>query len=77
MTMYLSGPDIRPTGCEPAEFLEAPTFAPLADSGPGTPEAGDDDETVMQQPTARVVPDHVPVTTNAEAQVATVNAAPL
>jgi hypothetical protein len=56
VTMYLSGRDIRPIGCEPAEFIEARTFAPGAAPGPGTPEVGDEDETSVQQPTARVGP---------------------
>lgn len=51
MTMYLSGSDIRPIGCEPAEFIEAPTFAPVAVPGPGTPAVRDEDETIVQRPT--------------------------
>jgi hypothetical protein len=47
MTMYLSGRDIRPTGCEPAEFIDVPNFAPAAESGVGTPEVGDEDETSL------------------------------
>jgi hypothetical protein len=42
--MYLPGPDIRPTGCEPAEFIEVTTFAPMAEPAPATPEAGDENE---------------------------------
>jgi hypothetical protein len=64
MTFYLSGRDIRPIGSEPAEFIEALTFAPKADPGPGTPVVGDD-ETSVQQSTAHLVPDDVPVSTNA------------
>jgi hypothetical protein len=46
--MYLSGPDIRPIGCEPAEFLEAPAFAPAPEPIPETPEVRDDIEPSAQ-----------------------------
>ena len=49
MSMYLSGPDLRPTGCEPAEFIEATTFASMADSASATPEAGDEDEPGVEE----------------------------
>jgi hypothetical protein len=44
MTMYLSSRDIRPTGEEPAEFIEPPTFAPPADPRPRAPEVEDEDD---------------------------------
>jgi hypothetical protein len=44
MTMYLSSHDIRPTGCEPAEFIDEPPRALGADSDPVTLEGGDENE---------------------------------
>jgi hypothetical protein len=44
MTMYLPNGDVLPTGYEPAEFIESPTFAPAADPSPATPEVGDEDD---------------------------------
>jgi hypothetical protein len=44
MTMYLSNRDVRPTGYEPGEFIEPPTFVPAADPSPDNPEVGDDDD---------------------------------
>ena len=45
MTMYLPNTDIRPTGYEPAEFIEPPTISPAADPDPGPAEvAGAHDE---------------------------------
>jgi hypothetical protein len=38
MTMYLPNRDVLPTGNEPAEFLDAPTFVPPAEPSPGSPE---------------------------------------
>jgi hypothetical protein len=43
MTFYLSDRDIRPTGCEPAEFLDIPSMAEAGGSA-GTAEVGDEDE---------------------------------
>ena len=59
--MYLSGSDIRPIGCEPAEFIESPTFAPEADPDRGTPEDGDEDEASVRWLTARLAPADLPV----------------
>jgi hypothetical protein len=39
MTMYLSNRDVRPTGYEPAEFIEPPTVPP--EPPPGPPEIAD------------------------------------
>jgi hypothetical protein len=52
MTMYLPNTDIRPTGCEAAEFIEPPTVAPAADPFPGTTEVddGDDEPVEMRVP---------------------------
>lgn len=52
MTMYLSNADVRPTGYEPAEFIEAPTIAPAADPIPATTEVGgkDDHDVEMRVP---------------------------
>jgi hypothetical protein len=38
MTMYLSNADVRPTGYEPAEFIEPPTLLPAVDPFPGRAE---------------------------------------
>jgi hypothetical protein len=35
MTMYLSSHDIRPTGCEPAEFIDEPPPGTRGGFGPG------------------------------------------
>jgi hypothetical protein len=48
MTMYLPNTDIRPTGCEAAEFIEPPTVAPAADPFPGTTEVDDGDDEPVQ-----------------------------
>jgi hypothetical protein len=47
MTMYLSNRDVRPTGYEPAEFIEPPAFAPPpVHQNPPSPAADDEsDET--------------------------------
>jgi hypothetical protein len=45
MTMYLSNRDIRPTGYEPAEFIEPPVFAPPpAQQDPPNGAAGDESD---------------------------------
>jgi hypothetical protein len=43
MTMYLPNRDVRPTGYEPGEFIEPPTFAP-AEPSPGRPEVDDEND---------------------------------
>jgi len=38
MSMYLSNQDLRPTGYEPAEFIEVPPPAPAVDRNHATSE---------------------------------------
>jgi hypothetical protein len=42
MTMYLSNADVRPTGYEPAEFIEPPTRLPAVDPFPSRAAVDDD-----------------------------------
>jgi hypothetical protein len=44
MTMYLPNRDVRPTGSEPAEFIDPPAFVPEDDPPPETLQVHDDDE---------------------------------
>jgi hypothetical protein len=44
MTMYLPNGDIRPTGYEAGEFLEAPTVAPMVEPPLGKTDVGDEDD---------------------------------
>ena len=43
MTIYLSNNDVRPTGYEAGEFLDAPSFAPPVEPNPPAREVDDED----------------------------------
>jgi hypothetical protein len=45
MSMYLSNPDLRPTGYEPAEFIDAPELAGTEQWSEASPVSGGRDAT--------------------------------